>query len=90
MAVPAPGGRPKLDGGNEEADLSPSVCRLDAFWSEHFPYSYCLTIADNATLADRGGALEVAMLVAANLVSTSVRLLSLRQPMAHGRRDVPR
>ncbi|HEY5820474.1 MAG TPA: bifunctional glycosyltransferase family 2/GtrA family protein [Propionibacteriaceae bacterium] len=34
---------------NEEADLGPSVMRLDAFLTEHFPYSYCITIADNAS-----------------------------------------
>jgi glycosyltransferase involved in cell wall biosynthesis len=34
---------------NEELDLGPSVARLDAFLSAHFPYSYCITIADNAS-----------------------------------------
>ena len=34
---------------NEEVDLAPSVRRLDAFLAEHFPYRYCITIADNAS-----------------------------------------
>jgi putative flippase GtrA len=34
---------------NEEVDLAPSVQRLDAFLAENFPYSYCITIADNAS-----------------------------------------
>jgi len=34
---------------NEQADLAPSVTRLDAFLAEHFPYSYAITIADNAS-----------------------------------------
>jgi glycosyltransferase involved in cell wall biosynthesis/putative flippase GtrA len=34
---------------NEEVDLARSVVRLDAFLTEHFPYSYCITIADNAS-----------------------------------------
>ncbi len=34
---------------NEEVDLGPSVRRLDAFLSDHFPYRYCITIADNAS-----------------------------------------
>jgi glycosyltransferase involved in cell wall biosynthesis/putative flippase GtrA len=34
---------------DEEVDLAPSVTRLDAFLGEHFPYSYCITIADNAS-----------------------------------------
>jgi glycosyltransferase involved in cell wall biosynthesis len=34
---------------NEEADLGPSVHRLDSFLADHFPYSYAITIADNAS-----------------------------------------
>ncbi len=34
---------------NEERDLEPSVRRLDAYLSSNFPYSYCITIADNAS-----------------------------------------
>jgi len=34
---------------NEEADLGPSVRRLDSFLAESFPYSYGITIADNAS-----------------------------------------
>ncbi len=34
---------------NEEVDLGPSVRRLDAFLAEQLPYSYCITIADNAS-----------------------------------------
>jgi hypothetical protein len=34
---------------NEEADLGPSVRRLDAFLAESFPYNYVITIADNAS-----------------------------------------
>jgi len=34
---------------NEETDLEPSVRRLDAHLAAHFPYSYRITIADNAS-----------------------------------------
>ncbi len=34
---------------NEEVDLAPSVRRLDSFLATTFPYSYCITIADNAS-----------------------------------------
>jgi len=34
---------------NEEVDLGPSVRRLDSFLADTFPYSYCITIADNAS-----------------------------------------
>jgi putative flippase GtrA len=34
---------------NEQGDLASSVQRLDAFLDEHFPYSYCITIADNGS-----------------------------------------
>ena len=34
---------------NEEVDLATSVRRLDSFLAETFLYSYCITIADNAS-----------------------------------------
>jgi glycosyltransferase involved in cell wall biosynthesis/putative flippase GtrA len=34
---------------NEEVDLGPSVTRLNDYLSTSFPYSYCITIADNAS-----------------------------------------
>jgi putative flippase GtrA len=34
---------------NEEVDFEPSVRRLDAHLAAHFPYSYRITIADNAS-----------------------------------------
>lgn len=34
---------------NEEADLARSVARLDAYLRAELPYSYCITIADNAS-----------------------------------------
>jgi len=34
---------------NEEADLTPSVRRLDHYLSTHFPFSAIITIADNAS-----------------------------------------
>ena len=34
---------------NEEVDLAPSVIRLDEYLHDHLPYSYCITIADNAS-----------------------------------------
>ena len=34
---------------NEEADLAPSVLRLNAYLDEHFPFSAVITIADNAS-----------------------------------------
>jgi glycosyltransferase involved in cell wall biosynthesis len=34
---------------NEEADLGPSVRRLASFLAQSFPYSYAITIADNAS-----------------------------------------
>jgi putative flippase GtrA len=49
---------------NEEADLGPSVRRLDGFLAEHFPYSYAITIADNAS---NDGTWELARELAAQL-----------------------
>ncbi|MEH1030136.1 glycosyltransferase [Micromonospora profundi] len=37
---------------NEEADLGPCVRRLHAHLSEHFPYPFQITIADNASVDD--------------------------------------
>jgi glycosyltransferase involved in cell wall biosynthesis len=34
---------------NEEVALAPSVTRLNDYLREHFPYAYCITIADNAS-----------------------------------------
>src|SRR4051812_22962714 len=34
---------------NEEVDLEPSVRRLGGYLDAHFPYPYCITIADNAS-----------------------------------------
>jgi putative flippase GtrA len=34
---------------NEEVDLAPSVIRLDGYLRDHLPYSYRITIADNAS-----------------------------------------
>jgi putative flippase GtrA len=49
---------------NEEVDLGPSVRRLDTFLAEHFPYSYAITIADNAST---DGTWELAAELAAQL-----------------------
>jgi putative flippase GtrA len=34
---------------NEQADIGPSIRRLHAFLSQHFPFSWLITIADNAS-----------------------------------------
>src|SRR4051812_6314855 len=62
--APLPGVRPRLDDGdtghgpavdvvvpvyNEEADLGPGVRRLHAYLSGRFPFSWRITIADNAS-----------------------------------------
>ncbi|HEY4017490.1 MAG TPA: dolichyl-phosphate beta-glucosyltransferase, partial [Pseudonocardiaceae bacterium] len=48
------GGRPVLDVVipvyNEENDLGPCVRRLHAYLTEHFPYPFRITIADNASI----------------------------------------
>ncbi|HEX4221314.1 MAG TPA: bifunctional glycosyltransferase family 2/GtrA family protein [Pseudonocardiaceae bacterium] len=48
------GGRPVLDVVvpvyNEEHDLGPCVRRLHAYLTEHFPYPFRITIADNASI----------------------------------------
>jgi putative flippase GtrA len=60
-AVPLPiprlatgGGRPVLDVVipvyNEEQDLAPCVRRLHAYLTEHFPYPFRITVADNASI----------------------------------------
>jgi putative flippase GtrA len=58
-ALPSPraatgGGRPVLDMVipvyNEEHDLAPCVRRLHAYLTEHFPYPFRITIADNASI----------------------------------------
>ncbi|HEY1574795.1 MAG TPA: bifunctional glycosyltransferase family 2/GtrA family protein [Pseudonocardiaceae bacterium] len=35
---------------NEQTDLEPSVRRLHAYLSDHFPYSFRITVADNASV----------------------------------------
>jgi putative flippase GtrA len=51
-----PGGTPVLDVVvpvyNEERDLGPCVRRLHAYLSEHLPYPFRITIADNASVDD--------------------------------------
>ncbi len=59
---------------NEEVDLGPSVRRLDAFLAENFPYSFCITIADNASTDTT---LAVALGLAAEL--PRVRVIHLDQ-----------
>jgi putative flippase GtrA len=60
-AVPLPmprvatgGGRPVLDVVipvyNEEQDLAPCVRRLHTYLTEHFPYPFRITVADNASI----------------------------------------
>jgi putative flippase GtrA len=48
------GGRPVLDVVipvyNEEQDLAPCVRRLHAYLTEHFPYPFRITVADNASI----------------------------------------
>src|SRR5206468_3717132 len=40
---------------NEERDLEPCVRHLHAYLSEHFPYTFRITIADNASTDDTLG-----------------------------------
>ncbi|WLS43784.1 glycosyltransferase [Micromonospora profundi] len=54
---------------NEEADLGPCVRRLHAHLSEHFPYPFQITIADNASVDDT---LKVADGLAAELSGVEV------------------
>ncbi|HEY9294059.1 MAG TPA: bifunctional glycosyltransferase family 2/GtrA family protein [Microlunatus sp.] len=59
---------------NEEVDLAPSVIRLDEYLRDHLPYSYCITIADNAST---DGTWTVARQLADHL--PAVRVLHLDQ-----------
>jgi glycosyltransferase involved in cell wall biosynthesis len=49
VEVPAPVVDVVLPVYNEEDDVSRSVLRLQAFLEEHFPFTYRITIADNAS-----------------------------------------
>jgi putative flippase GtrA len=57
---------------NEEHDLGPSVRRLHRYLSEQFPFSYRITIADNASTDDT---LAIARSLAAELPHVSVHHL---------------
>jgi putative flippase GtrA len=59
---------------NEEVDLEPSVLRLENYLAEHLPYSYRITIADNASTDNT---LTVARQLAARF--PSVQVLHLEQ-----------
>lgn len=54
---------------NEETDLGPCVRRLHAHLTEHFPYSFRITVADNASV---DGTLAVAEALAAELPEVGV------------------
>ncbi|MEV4659707.1 glycosyltransferase [Micromonospora sp. NPDC049301] len=60
---------------NEETDLGPCVRRLHAHLSEHFPYPFQITIADNASV---DGTLAVAEALAAELPGVGVRHLDAK------------
>ncbi|MEU7843793.1 glycosyltransferase [Micromonospora sp. NPDC049114] len=60
---------------NEEADLGPCVRRLHAHLTEHFPYPFQITVADNASV---DGTLAVAEALAAELPGVGVRHLSAK------------
>ncbi|SCF23790.1 glycosyltransferase [Micromonospora mirobrigensis] len=58
---------------NEESDLGPCVRRLHAHLSEHFPYPFRITVADNASV---DATLAVADSLAAELPHVRVRHLA--------------
>ncbi|MGC4815888.1 glycosyltransferase [Micromonospora sp. DT63] len=60
---------------NEEADLGPCVRRLHAHLTEHFPYPFQITVADNASV---DGTLAVAEALAAELPGVGVRHLDAK------------
>ncbi|WP_199733645.1 glycosyltransferase [Micromonospora sp. BL4] len=60
---------------NEETDLGRCVRRLHAHLSEHFPYPFQITIADNASV---DGTLAVAEALAAELPGVGVRHLDTK------------
>jgi putative flippase GtrA len=59
---------------NEEVDLARSVLRLDDYLREELPYSYCITIADNASTDD-----TLAIAQRLNAERSTIRLLRLDQ-----------
>ncbi|MFG3558541.1 glycosyltransferase [Micromonospora sp. NPDC047557] len=60
---------------NEETDLGPCVRRLHAHLTEHFPYPFQITVADNASV---DGTLAVAQALAAELPGVGVRHLDAK------------
>ncbi|MCF0093789.1 glycosyltransferase [Micromonospora sp. MH99] len=60
---------------NEETDLGPCVRRLHAHLTEHFPYPFQITVADNASV---DGTLAVAEALAAELPGVGVRHLDAK------------
>ncbi|HJP74890.1 MAG TPA: bifunctional glycosyltransferase family 2/GtrA family protein [Pseudonocardiaceae bacterium] len=79
-ALPSPhaatgGGRPVLDVVipvyNEEHDLAPCVRRLHGYLTEHFPYPFRITIADNASV-------DTTALIAARLAQEFLEVENVR------------
>jgi putative flippase GtrA len=60
---------------DEETDLGPCVRRLHAHLTEHFPYPFQITVADNASV---DGTLAVAQALAAELPGVGVRHLDAK------------
>lgn len=58
---------------NEEHDLGPSVRRLHAYLGERFPFTFRITIADNAST---DGTLDIARRLAAELPEVTALRLS--------------
>jgi putative flippase GtrA len=69
------GGRPVLDVVipvyNEEHDLAPCVRRLHAYLTEHFPYPFRITVADNASV-------DTTPVIAAGLAEEFIEVESVR------------
>ena len=69
------GGRPVLDVVipvyNEEHDLGPCVRRLHAYLTEHFPYPFRITVADNASI-------DATPTIAAELADEFIEVASVR------------
>jgi putative flippase GtrA len=69
------GGRPVLDVVipvyNEEHDLGPCVRRLHAYLTEHFPYPFRITVADNASI-------DATPRIAAELADEFIEVASVR------------
>jgi putative flippase GtrA len=76
-----PGGRPRpvldvvIPVHNEEADLEPCLRRLHAHLSDHLPYPFRITVAENAST---DGTVAVARRVAAEL--PGIQVLVLKEP----------